>query len=120
MTDIYSQWLENCLTCGFPAISADTAARILAVVYLCSNNENFTHNTKLIADLDYICKRWHIEGGESVDNDMHTLIKRYSQDIEVFMDSHPLEWSKSERGQELYPQWCDDLIFWRYGFHLFQ
>lgn len=116
--ETYSKWLESCLQCGIPAISTDTAARILAVVYLCSNNENFTHNGKLKADLNYICKRWQIEGGESVSSTIHTLIRQYSHEIEDFINKHPRDWG-NEKEQELYPKWCEELIFDRYGFHLY-
>lgn len=116
----YKQWLGNCLQCGIPAISTDTAARILAIVYLCSNNENFTHNGKLAADLDYICKRWHIEGSECVSSEIHPLIRQYSQEIDKFITEHPRDWGNPEKEQELYPKWCEELIFDRYGFHLYQ
>lgn len=119
--ETYSQWLDACLQCGIPAISTDTAARILAVVYLCSNNENFTHNGKLKADIDYICKRWHIEGGESVSNEIHPLIRQYSKEIETCIenfDKHTPDFFERCKGG--YPQWCEDLIYDRYGFLLFQ
>lgn len=115
---IYQQWLETCRQADIPAITLDTAARILAIVYLCSNNENFTYNAKLKADVDYICKRWHIEGGESVSDEIHPLICQYSEEIETFMENNPRNFDKPR--EVIYPQWCEDLIFARYKFHIFQ
>lgn len=114
--ETYEKWLESCLQCGISAISTDTAARILSVVFLCSNNENFTHNVKLRADIEYICKRWHIGGGETPDPEFTTMLRGYSKEISDFMtvkdEDNPL--------RTQYPQWCHDLIFKRYNFKLFQ
>lgn len=37
--DDYKRWLESFRQIGIPAISTDTSARILAVVYSLGNNE---------------------------------------------------------------------------------
>lgn len=37
--DDYKRWLESFRQIGIPAISIDTSARILAVVYSLGNNE---------------------------------------------------------------------------------
>lgn len=121
MNEIYSQWLESCLHTGIPAISTDTAARIMAVVYLCANNENFTHNAKLRADLDYICKRWDIEGACYPNKDIVILIRKYSKEIEDYIEEtnkQAADWL--ERCHTKYPQWCHELIESRYDFKLFQ
>lgn len=118
---IYSQWLESCRQADIPAITTDTAARIMAIVYLCANNENFTHNEKLRADIDYICKRWHIEGAESPDKEIVVLIRQYSKEIESHIektDREAKDWL--ERCKTQYPQWCHELIESRYNFKLFQ
>lgn len=118
---MYRQWLDACLQTGIPAMTIGTAARIMAVVYLCANNENFTHNVKLRLDVEYICKRWHIGPGETVDPKFAALLKSYSREIEEHIAKHEEEAANwLQRCRSDYPQWCRDLIWERYGFKLFQ
>ena len=47
---IYRQWLQSCQQVNIPAISTDTAARLMAVLHEYGNNEGFTYNQKFLAD----------------------------------------------------------------------
>lgn len=58
METLKDMWDEACLSTGIPAISIDTSARILAVVYVHGNNEAFVCNKTFLADVRYIQKRF--------------------------------------------------------------
>lgn len=53
------------LQLDIPAISIDTAAKIMAVLYLYGNNEDMVFNKKLLADIRYIQRRFLLCGGET-------------------------------------------------------
>lgn len=44
--NFYQQWNEACLQADIPAISTDTAARLMAVLHEYGNNEGFTYNQR--------------------------------------------------------------------------
>ena len=93
-TTLHEQWLDSCLKAGIPAISTDTAARILAVVYVFgSERESFVYNTKLVADIRYIKSRFDIEGCGVPPADLVELIKTYTKDCEAHLDDKP-QWAK--------------------------
>ena len=56
VADFRTMWNEACLSAGLKSISTDSAARIMAVVYVHGNNEAFCPNQKFLADVDYIRK----------------------------------------------------------------
>ena len=103
---MYSQLLEAGLSAGLPMISTDTAARILAGVYV-FNHEQMTRG-KFAVDCMYIAKRFHIEGGGTPDRDFSALVRRYASEAEDYGQMHraPI-------------QWAQDLCMDRYGFKLF-
>ena len=93
-TTLYEQWLDSCLKAGIPALSTDTAARILAVVYVFGGErESFVYNTKLVADIRYIKSRFDIEGCGVPPADLVELIKVYTKDCEAHLDDKP-QWAK--------------------------
>lgn len=54
----YCKWLESCKQVNLPAITTDTAARLMAVLYEYGNNEGFTLSQKFLAEKDYIQDRF--------------------------------------------------------------
>lgn len=102
--DDYKRWLHDCLTIGMPAISLDTSARILAIVCVLGNNENMVMSPKCRADLEYIQKRFGIDGGETPDRDIIAPLKEYISEL--------------EKSKEV-PQWADKIFKERYGIKLY-
>lgn len=106
---VYQQYLENCLQCGIPAISTDKAAKILAMLYvLGGSHSSYTYSTNLRASLEYIKKRFHIDGGETPDASIIPLIKQYSQELETAYANAD---ERSEVGLRTnwYPEWASKI-----------
>lgn len=101
MKDLKKLWNEICLNADIPAITTDTAARLMAVLMYHGNNEELTHNTKFMADCEYIQKKFHIFGGELVDSEFSSKLIEYSKELE--------EYEKSN-GDNSKTQWAKDLF----------
>lgn len=101
MSNLRKQWNETCLAADIPAITTDTAARLMAVLMYHGNNEELTHNTKFMADCEYIQKKFHIFGGELADSEFSSRLTDYSKELE--------EYEKSN-GDNSKPQWAKDLF----------
>ena len=105
--DDYKRLLTSCLQVGLPILSLDTCARVAAIVHS-SNSEMVTHCPKLLADLDYIQKRFRIEGSEVPDAAFVVELQSYVQEIK-----------ESFEKTKAAPQWCNDFCQERYGVKLF-
>lgn len=109
----YAQWLESCRQADIPAISADTCAKILAIVYVYAGSMELVFNTKLKADIEYAHKRANLFGGEVPNMDIAELMKTYIRDIEQFYET------KAERGifqiPKSHPEWVCKFMKERYG-----
>ena len=106
------QWNESCKAAGLVSIGKDTAAKLLAIMYvLGGEREAFTHNEKLKADIDYIQEVYGFQGGEVPNQDVAERLKCYVSELE-----------KSERDLgkkvENTPQWATKLMQEQYGIKL--
>ena len=100
----YSNFAKAFLSADIPFLSTDTSARILAIVYVYGGDkESMTHNVKLKADLEYIQKKHGIEGGETPDEKISVLIKKYVSEFE---------------SKEKAPQWAKEMFNEKYGIEL--
>ena len=114
MTDFRRQWNESCKAAGLVSIGKDTAAKLLAIVYvLGGEREAFTHNEKLKADLEYIQDVYGIKGGETPKNELFGLIHYYVVD---FFGSSRFD-DENQEGQYI-PEWATKLMQERYGIQL--
>lgn len=98
MTDFRKQWNENCKAAGLVSISKDTAAKLLAIVYvLGGDREAFTHNEKLKSDIEYIQEVYGFQGNEVPNKDVADLFRKYVVELDFFTPSinqwHP-QWAK--------------------------
>lgn len=113
MKSLKELWNGACLKAGIPAITTDTAARIMAVVYVHGNNEAFVYNKSFIADVEYIRKRFGLDGGEIPDEDFRLRLKKYIKKLEE------CEETDEEKGDALFyshaPEWARCLFKERYG-----
>lgn len=100
MSELKKLWNESCLNADIPAITTDTAARLMAVLMYHGNNEELTHNTKFMADCEYIQKKYSIFGGELVSGEFSSKLIEYARELE--------EYEKSNGDNEK-PQWAKDL-----------
>ena len=68
ITQLQRDWLEACEQVGIPAITTDTSARIMAIMYVHGGGEEeMVFNQKFVNDVKYIQRRFHIQGGEAPD-----------------------------------------------------
>lgn len=117
--DLYKDWLGVFASIGTPAISRDTAARILAVVYLHGNNEAFVLNKKFISEIEHIQEMYHVSGGESPDVELIELIKHYTKELEDYYQQHKDEPSESGAVfRSPAPEWARKLFMERFGIKL--
>ena len=82
------QWNEACLQLGLSSLTTDTAAKIMAVLYVYGNNENMVLNNHFQADCDYIQKRYHIQGGETPDVDFVVKFQYWHKEIMDYEKEH--------------------------------
>lgn len=119
METLRALWNTSCLAAGIPAISPDTSARILAVLYVHGNNEGFVSNKNLLDDIDYIKAKFHVDGGETPDADFACKVRRYIGELEAYMEEHRDEETKREAlFHSPIPQWAKDLFLSRYNLKL--
>lgn len=94
MTDFRRQWNESCKAAGLVSIGKDTAAKLLAIVYvLGGEREDITHSPKLMADVKYIQEEYSILGGLIPNQDLKAKFRMYVKEIERNNDE-PTEWAK--------------------------
>ncbi len=108
---LYRQWLEVCRYADIPAISTDTAARLMAVLYEYGNNEGFTYNQKFPADKDYIQERFGLYGTGVVEPEFHTLLKQYIKELQDYYEAH----KDGEKLTDRVPEWAPRLLKDRYN-----
>lgn len=119
--DIYEQWLKAFESIGTPAISTDTAAKILAVTYVHGGaNSDFVYNEKLGQDLRHIQRLYGVSGGEAPNIDIVEGVKKYTNDLENYRD----KWQNTDDEEDTgdfrmkVPQWAYDLFKSRYNINL--
>lgn len=103
--DDYKQWLDSFFQLGLPAISVETSARVLAVVCTLGNNEQMDHCPQLMADIEYMRKAYHLNGGEVPEVSIVKPLQKYIAEIE---DSGEL------------PEWAEELFKQRYGVKIYK
>ena len=110
MEEFRKAMYQTCLNANIPILSRDTAAKILAVVYLQGGDERITLSPKIKCDLEYIQDRFDIHGGETMDAELHRRTKAYIRDCEAYFKS------QGEKQSWEWPKWANDLFQERYGF----
>ena len=105
MEDFRKAMYQACLKADIPILSRDTAAKILAVVYLQGGDERIVLSPKIKAEIEYIQDRFDIQGGETMDAELHRKTKAYVRELEEYIKAND-DW----------PQCVYDFIQERYGF----
>lgn len=84
----YRKWLESCKQVNLPAITTDTAARLMAVLYEYGNNEGFTYNQKFLADKEYIQDKFGLREMNTPEPHFHALLKAYIKELQDYQKEH--------------------------------
>lgn len=96
--NLRQQWNDACLQVGIDSISAQKAAKIMAVLMVLGNNEAMVMNKHFTADCEYIQKRYNIGGGLVPDPTFVAYFREYVADLE------------SAEAQGFCPQWAEKLF----------
>lgn len=97
---------ESALQVGLPIVSRDTCAIICAMLLVWGNHEMFTHHHRLVCELRYAQKRFHVEGGESPDADFAAILRSYVSQLKLM-----------QQREDRVPDHIDRLFQERYKFH---
>ena len=114
---IRDDWNMTCLSAGIQAISTDTCARLMAVLYVHGNNELMTHHKGFLADVRYIQLRYHLHGSGIPDADFVELLQDYVKVLES-ADQERGECDNDALFHRNIPDWAKDLFQNRYGIKL--
>ena len=94
---------QSALDAGLPIVSTETCAMLL----VWGNTAEFTHNHRLVCELQYAQKRFHIEGGETpTDRNFLTALNYYTDLLEL-----------NQKSEDRVPDFIDDMFRERYGYH---
>lgn len=96
---------QSALQVGLPIVSEEVCAIICAMLVVHGNHEMFTHNHRLVCELQYAQKRFKVEGGESPDTHFASLVKGYINGLEL----------RYQREGDV-PDEIEELFRERYGF----
>jgi len=97
---------QSALDAGIPIVSTETCAIICAMLQVWGNHEMFTHNHRLVTELLYAQKRFHVEGGESPDAEFAAIMQSYASQLELM-----------QQREDRVPDHIDHLFQERYKFH---
>lgn len=119
METLRDLWNKTCMSANIPAISMDTCARILAVVYVHGNNESFVYNKSFLSDLQYVKERYRLQGGEIPNADFCELVKKYVAKLESYIEDHKSDnCDNSAIFKSHIPNWAAELFYDRYKIKL--
>ena len=114
-TRLQRDWLEACEQMGIPAITKDTSAKIMAIVYVHGGGEEeMVLNQKFVNDVQYIQRRFHIQGGEVPDAEFVGIMNDYILQLVRYIKDCT---DASKSGTRI-PEWAHRLMKDRYGMKL--
>lgn len=117
INDLYSQMMDTFLSAGINPLSADTSAKLLAILYVYGGgNESFVLSKKFCKDADLACKRLNIEGGETPTEEGRQLIQKYVKELEDDINRKDrTEEEKTFAGVKCTVEWANKLMQERYS-----
>lgn len=119
---LQQDWLNACLAADIPAVTRDTAARLLAVLYVHGGgHEEMVMNRKFTNEMRYIQRRYGIEGGQRPDAEVVSLIQHYVTELQQYEDQHTDGSVADADGSKVIdsaPAWAVNLFRDRYGIKL--
>jgi len=96
---------DAALAVGLPIVNRETCAIICAMLLVWGNHEMFTHHHRLVCELRYAQKRFHVEGGESPDPEFAAILQSYVSQLQIVQDH-----------ESRVPDHIDNMFQERYGF----
>lgn len=94
MGNLRKQWNDTCTAVGIASIKKNTAAQILAIIYILGGErEVFTHHRELKADIQYIQQQYGFDAGMIPDSYVSERFKFYANELNHCGKDYP-EWAK--------------------------
>ena len=88
----------------------------MAIVYVHGGGEEeMVLNQKFVNDVQYIQRRFHIQGGEVPDAEFVGIMQEYVRSLEVYMKENRRD---PKHGDSSIPDWAHKLMSDRYGMKL--
>lgn len=116
--NLYQQWADAFAAVGSSHITNDTAAKILAVVYIYGGSyEGFTHCSKLKTDIESAIRKFNIGGAKQPSLCGLQLIQKYTRELEEDLENSDV--GKNDIGifsKVCHVEWANRLFRERYGF----
>ena len=98
----------SALKVGMPIVPTETCAIICAGLLVHGNNENFTHNHRLVCELQYAQERFNIKGGGTVTDE------KFKAALNYYIDLLELNYKRDQT----VPDHINEMFKERYGFYL--
>lgn len=112
---LYAQFSRALEGAGIHPVSDDTAARLLAIVYVYGGSMELGYNAKLMTDLRYAQRRAGLLGGETPDADLVKAMNGYIRDIESVLRAAPRTYLGINVETDAHPEWVRKFMLERYG-----
>lgn len=103
---------------GIPAISLETSAKILAVLYVHGNREEFVLNNNFVADIEYIQKKYRVRGGKTPNAVFTEELKKQIKNLMEYEEEHKDDVTGEVLFKDKIPSWAIELFKERYDINL--
>lgn len=90
--NIHELLRESCLRAGISIVSLDSAAKLMSLLYVHGNNEKLVYNEKLRADLEFVQRKYGIQGGARPDMEFIKAFQKYVKELEAYEQEHKDDW----------------------------
>lgn len=111
----YKAWVSSLANVGIKPMSDDTAARLLAIVYIYAGSMEFIYNKKLLADIEYAQAVANIGGAEIPNAKITEAMKGYIKDIENVLSSKEPADNSDNPLDIKHPEWVCEFMKEHYG-----
>ena len=123
---------QSALDAGLPIVSTETCAIICAMLLVWGNTAEFTHNHRLVCELQYAQKRFGIEGGETPTDRNLTIVEpaharlseselsdrsRSTAAFLTALNDYTDLLELNQKREDRVPDFIDDMFRERYGYH---
>lgn len=119
MNTLRQQMIDAMRNIGVKYIGTDTAARIMAILYVHGGySEKFTHSPAFVQEAEYIQAEYGLYGTGVPTADFTERLQRYVRELEQYVDEHPRNMLGEviEEIGDKKPSWVNELLKERYGF----
>lgn len=108
--NIHELLRESCLRAGIPIVGLDSAAKLMSLLYVHGNNEKLVYNKKLLADVEFVQRKYGIQGGALPDMEFVKAFQKYVKELEAYEQKHKDDWEI----MGAMPKWAKGFLMERY------